>query len=81
MIKRENIIEKQDPIKLCAKLTAKLLMEEYKSKILKFKLDEDPLQHHIYFLTFIESLDMIFSQYKETYEVLIYYPTKVGYCK
>ena len=40
-------------------------------------MDEDPLQRRIYFLTFIDSLDMIFSQYRETYEVLLYYP-KIG---
>ena len=38
---------------------------------------EDPLQHRIYFLTFIDSLDMIFSQYRETCGVLIDYP-KIG---
>ena len=37
-------------------------------------MDEDPLQRRIYFLTFIDSLDMIFSQYRETCEVLLYYP-------
>ena len=42
--------EKQDPIKLCTKLTAKLLTTAYKSKFLKFKLDEDPLHRRIYFL-------------------------------
>ena len=40
-------------------------------------MDEDPLQRRIYFLTFIDSLDMIFSQYRETYEVLLDYP-KIG---
>ena len=40
-------------------------------------MDEDPLQRRIYFLTFVESLDMIFSQYKETCEVLLDYP-KIG---
>ena len=40
-------------------------------------MDEDPLQRWIYFLTFIESLETIFSQYKETCEVLIYY-TQIG---
>ena len=40
-------------------------------------MDEDPLQHRIYFLTFVESLDMIFSQYTETCEVLLGYP-KIG---
>ena len=40
-------------------------------------MDVDPLQRRIYFLTFLESLEMIFSQYKKTCEVLIYYP-KIG---
>ena len=40
-------------------------------------MDEDPLQHGTYFLAFIDSLDMIFSQYKETCEILLYYP-KIG---
>ena len=37
-------------------------------------MDEDPLQRRIYFLMFIESLEMIFSQYTETCEVIIDYP-------
>ena len=40
-------------------------------------MDEDPLRRRIYFLTFIDSLDMIFSQYRETCEVLLDYP-KIG---
>ena len=40
-------------------------------------MDEDPLQRRIYFLTFVESLDIIFSQYTETREVLLDYP-KIG---
>ena len=40
-------------------------------------MDEDPLQSRIYFITFIDSLDMIFSQYRETCEVLLDYP-KIG---
>ena len=39
-------------------------------------MDEDPLQRRIYFLTFIDSFDMIFS-YRETCEVLLDYP-KIG---
>ena len=74
---KKKSYQKNDPIKLCAKLTAKLLMAAYKSNRIKFKLDEDPLQRRIYFLNFIESLDMIFSQYKETCEVLLDYP-KIG---
>ena len=41
-------------------------------------MDEDPLQRQIYFLTFVESLEMIFSQYTETYEVLLDYPRMEG---
>ena len=63
-----------DPIKLCARLTANLLTTLFKSKIGRFKMDEDPLQRRIYFLTFVESLEIIFSQYTETCEVLIDYP-------
>ena len=40
-------------------------------------MDENPLQRRIYFLTFIYSLDMIFSQYRETCELLLDYP-KIG---
>ena len=46
----------------------------YKSKIIRFKMDEDPLQPWIHFLTFIESLEMIFSKYTGTCEVLLDYP-------
>ena len=52
-------------------------MTAYKSNIIRFKTDEDPLQRRIYFLTFIDSLDMIFSQYRETCQVLLDY-TKIG---
>ena len=40
-------------------------------------MDEDPLQRRIYFLTFVESLEIIFSQYTETCEIIIDYP-KIG---
>ena len=75
--KKGSHLEK-DPIKLCALLTAKLLTTAYKPKIIRFRMDEDPLQRRIYFLTFVESLDMIFSQYKETCEIIIDYPKIVG---
>ena len=55
----------------------KFLTTAYKSKIIRFKKDEDTLQCRIYFLTFIDSLDMIFSKYRETCEVLLDYP-KIG---
>ena len=40
-------------------------------------MDEDPLQRRIYFLTFAESLEIIFSQYTETCEAMIDY-SKIG---
>ena len=52
-------------------------MTAFKSKIIRFKMDEDPLQSRIYFLTFLESLEMIFSQYTETCEAILDYP-KIG---
>ena len=63
-IKRHNNKKhrENDTIRLCATLTAKLLTTAYKLKIISFKMDEDPLQRRIYFLTFIDSLDMIFKQ-------------------
>ena len=47
-------ITKKDPIRACATLAANLLTTAFKSKMIRFKLDEDPLQRRIYFLTFIE---------------------------
>ena len=67
-----------DPIKLCARLMEKFLTTEYKSRIIRFKMDEDPLQHRIYFLTFVELLEMIFLYYKETCEVILDYPKMGG---
>ena len=50
----------------------------YKSKIIRFKLDEDPLQRRINFLKILESLEMIFYQYKETCGVLLDYQKMGG---
>ena len=58
--RRSKKNRKKDPIRLCATLTGKLLTTAFKSKMIRFKLDEDPLQRRIYFLTFIDSLNMIF---------------------
>ena len=58
--------QKKDLIRLCTTLTVKFLTTAYKSNILRFKMDEDSLQRRIYFLTFIDSLDMTFLQYIET---------------
>ena len=51
---------KKDLIKQCTTLTAKFLTKTYKSNIIRFKMDEDPLQRRIYFITFVESFEMIF---------------------
>ena len=75
--KNKKSNRKNDPIKLRTKLKAKLLMAAYKSNIIKFKLGEYSPQRWIYFLTFVDSLDMIVSQYRETCEVLLDYP-KIG---
>ena len=52
-------------------------MTAYKSKTIRFKINEDPLKRQIYFLTFVGSLEMIFSQYTENCEVLLDDP-KIG---
>ena len=60
------------------KVNGKFLVTAYKSYVIKIKLDEDLIQRRFYFLTFLESLELIFSQYKETCEVLLFYPTIGG---
>ena len=40
-------------------------------------MNEDPLQRRIYFLTFVESLEIIFSRYTKTCEVILDY-SKIG---
>ena len=41
-------------------------------------MDEDPLQQRIYFLTSVETLEMIFSQCTEICEELLDYPKILG---
>ena len=50
----------------------------YKPNTTKLKLNEDPIQRLIYFLIFVESVDMTFYQYKETCEVLLDDPKMGG---
>ena len=61
--RKNNKHREKDLIKLCATLTIIFLTTAYKSKIIKFKMDEDPLQRRINFLTFVESLEMMFPHY------------------
>ena len=44
---------------------AKFLITAYKSKIVRFKMDEGTLQRRIYFLAFVESPEMIFHSTKK----------------
>ena len=62
-----------DPIKNCAKLTANILTEVYKSKVTNFKLDEDTQQRQVYLQSFMNSLKFVLSQFKETYMLLMDY--------
>ena len=78
MIKRKVLEMKETGLyKISKKLVAKLLTIAYKLEVLEFKFDEYRLQHWMYFLALTESPEMIFSQYKETCELLIDYP-KIG---
>ena len=56
----------------------KFLTTAYKSKIIKLKMDEDPLHCSIFFVNFIELQKIIFLQYKETCEVVLDYQKKGG---
>ena len=65
-------------IKNCAKLTTKLLKAFHNYKVMRFKLDEDPLQQRVYFLNLIKSLKMVLSQFKQTLMLLMDYPSLRG---
>ena len=54
-----------DPIKNCARLIANLVKATYNSKAMRLKLEKDPLHHWVYFLTFINSLLIVLSQFKQ----------------
>ena len=41
-------------------------------------MDKDPLQCRIYFIAFVEALEMIFLQYTETCELILDYPNIGG---
>ena len=56
-----------NPTKNCAKLTTKLITAMYKSKVVKFKLDEDTIQHQVYFLSFMNSLKKIITIFRNTH--------------
>ena len=60
-----------NPIKKRAKLTYKLLTDAQKLEVVMCKLDEDPLQHRVHFLSFMNALKIILSQLKETYMLIM----------
>ena len=57
-----------------AKLIAKLLTAAYKSKVVRFKLDKDPLNFRVYFLSLLNSLKIALSKFSETYMLIADYP-------
>ena len=67
-----------DPIKKWSNITAKLLTLDYKPRVMNFKLDEDLLHHRVYFLSFMNSLPILFSPISELYMLLMDYPSTRG---
>ena len=53
-----------DPIKKCKNVTFKILKYVYNLKVIKFKLDEDPLQRRFYYLYFLEYLKIDLSPFQ-----------------
>ena len=74
---RRRAIVKKDSSNYAQTLTEELQTIAYKSNIIKLKLDEDLLQRLIYLFSFNELLEIIFSHYEDTCEVLLEYP-KIG---
>ena len=64
-----------EPIKKCANLTDKLHTAAYKSKVIKLKLYKDTLHTQFYFLSFMNSLKILLSQFSETYMLIMEYPS------
>ena len=54
-------------------ITAELISATYKAKVIKLKLDGDSLQSWVYFISFMDSLKIILSKFKETYMFLMDY--------
>ena len=46
--------------------------------VVKFKLYEDPLQHQVYFLSFMISLKIVLSQFSQAYMLLMDHPSIKG---
>ena len=63
-----------DPIEKWMNIAAKLPAYAYTSKIVQLIVYEDPIEHYVYFLSFINSIKIILSPFSETYMLLMYYP-------
>ena len=61
--KRRSKTRFDQPINKCANLTYKILTTAYKLKVIRFKLDKDPLQFWVYFLSFMNSLKNLLSHF------------------
>ena len=75
--KRRSKTRFYDPIKKCAKLTTKLLTAALKPKVVDFKMDEYPINIRVYLLFFMNSLKVVLYQFKETYMLIMEYPSKI----
>ena len=76
--KCRSITRFDEPIKKCAKLTAKLLTAAYKSKVVKLKLYEDPVKRRVYFLSFMNSLKIVLSNVSEIRMLIMECPSIRG---
>ena len=63
-IKNQSKTRYDDPTKTFVKIKAKLLTAACKSKVVKFKSDEDTLQHRFYLLFFINSFKVLLSHFR-----------------
>ena len=52
-----------EPINKCANITAKIISAVYKSKLIMFKLDKDTPKIRVYFLSFMNSLKILLSNF------------------
>ena len=62
-----------DPIKKVGEVYSQDTYSHVKIKVIKFKLDEDPIQRRIYLLSFMNSLKIVLSNSSEEYMLLMEY--------
>ena len=73
-----------EPIKKCMNIISKIPTAAYKSKVIKLKLNEDPLHRRVYFLSFMNSLKIVLSSFSYIYTFLMDYTSirgkEITYC-